>query len=215
MRIEQAIAITDNLANALALHEAMSRACRKANAAKLPEALAALQALLQDSAWPLREQAVDAIQDFREGRLSLEEFLKSDEFAESWALPVLRRDLSIWIVERFYRPCSLDEVKRLYPGFVKAGLGFLLYRCFEQQKSRDDLTDYELLLLQHAFEDWITAIWVTNWDFIAAFEEDGVTTTAQLIAWLQKHSETYLPILGNSVRELLALLLAELQLKAA
>jgi|SRR5579864_2278168 len=136
MQIQQATAIPDELAKALALHAAISRACRKTNANNLPEGLPALLAWLEDSLWPLRDEAIDAIHEFEEGHLSLQEFLEAGEFPGLYSLPAFRRDLSIWIVERFYRPSSLEELKRLRPGLVKAGLGFLLYRCFEQQQKR-------------------------------------------------------------------------------
>lgn len=177
---------------------------------RLPE----LVTFLENTNWPQRNEVIEAIQDFQEGCLTLPEFLESSESTEPQALPGFVKDLAIWIVERFYRPSSLAEVKRLQPDFVQAGLGFLLYEVLEQQKDRPDLTERELLPLQYIFEHWINSIWITNGDFIATFEDDGVSTTGQLIAWLRQQIHCDSRITNVTFDECVTPLLEELERRA-
>jgi hypothetical protein len=206
---DKALPETNELEHALALHQAMSRLCSHGEDNPSSQELTTLLLLLKESTipWPQRDDLNKAIESVQTGVLSQAEFMREGEFMKENALPAFIRDLGIWIVERYYRPSSLAEVKCLISEFQKAGLSHVLYACFE--KERPYLTDREHLLLQRVFEDWINAVWDTDGDqLMAALEEDGVSTTGQFIAWLKKYS---LLIIDLSV----APVIEELQQKAA
>lgn len=67
-------------------------------------------------------------------------FLES-EAGDSYSVQVvyaelsnLTNDLAIWIVERYFRPEFPAVVSQLNPDFQQAGLGYLLYKCYENKR---------------------------------------------------------------------------------
>lgn len=108
-------------------------------------------------------------------------------------LLALTNDLAIWIVERYYRPESPSAVSQLDPDLQQAGLGYLLYRCYENE--RPWLGEEELASFQRLFERWINAIWDGN--IKLPFPTD-VQTISQLIGWLAHRDPAVIP---NLIRQ--------------
>jgi hypothetical protein len=100
----------------------------------------------------------------------------------------IMNDLAIWIVERYYRPASPAEVCALRPPFQKAGLGFVLYRCFEQH--RGSLIAEQHKCFQLLFEHWIDSVWD---DEIELPLPESVRTVGELIAWLEDTGPVLIP----------------------
>ncbi|HLW53466.1 MAG TPA: hypothetical protein VKW06_11535 [Candidatus Angelobacter sp.] len=100
----------------------------------------------------------------------------------------IMNDLAIWIVERHYRPASPAEVCALRPPFQKAGLGFVLYRCFEQH--RGSLIAEQHKCFQLLFEHWIDSVWD---DEIELPLPESVRTVGELVAWLEDTGPVLIP----------------------
>jgi hypothetical protein len=105
----------------------------------------------------------------------------------------LINDLAIWIMERYYRPESPAAVSQLNPDFQQAGIGYLLYKCYENE--RQWLAEEELAPFQRLFERWINDIWDGN---IGLPLPADVQTMSQLIAWLANRDAGVIP---NSIRQ--------------
>jgi hypothetical protein len=100
----------------------------------------------------------------------------------------LTNDLAIWIVERYYRPASPADVSQLNPNLQQAGLGYLLYKCYENE--RQWLDEEELAVFQRLFEHWINAVWDGN---IKVPLPADIKTIGQLIAWLANGNAAHVP----------------------
>src|SRR6266567_903511 len=110
----------------------------------------------------------------------------------------LTNDLAIWIVERYYRPESPAAVSELNPDLQQAGLGYLLYKCYENE--RQWLDEEELTPFQHLFECWINAIWDGNVELPLPAD---IQTISQLIAWLASRDTAVIPnAIRQTIREL-------------
>lgn len=110
----------------------------------------------------------------------------------------LTNDLAIWIVERYYRPASPSAVIQLTPDLQQAGLGYLLYKCYENE--RQWLDEEELAAFQRLFERWINAIWDGNIKLPLPAE---IQTIGQLIAWLASRNAACIPVsIRQTVQEL-------------
>jgi hypothetical protein len=110
----------------------------------------------------------------------------------------LANDLAVWIVERYYRPESPAAVSQLNPDLQQAGLGYLLYKCYENE--RQWLDEEELNPFQRLFERWINAIWDGN---IKLPLPADIQTIGQLIAWLADRDAARIPVsIRQTVQEL-------------
>jgi hypothetical protein len=74
------------------------------------------------------------IEDLGSLEWHLQHFADDGDFDAQEELLALTNDLAIWIVEHYYRPASPAQVSQLRPEFQRAGLGFLLYGCFESER---------------------------------------------------------------------------------
>lgn len=130
----------------------------------------------------------------QELRSFAQHFVETDEWDSFHAegvseqLLALTNDLAIWIVERYYRPESPSIVSQLAPDLQPAGLGYLLYKCCENE--RQWLSEDELGPFQRLFERWINAIWDGN---IKLPLPAGIQNVGQLIAWLTKRDPVHIP----------------------
>ncbi|HET6840531.1 MAG TPA: hypothetical protein VFK06_02435 [Candidatus Angelobacter sp.] len=122
------------LGHALALHAVMVKV-----RSELPSEscigfldLNVLVPYLNDSAalWPQIGELRSCVRRFLESE-DVDSF-RAQEVSEQ--LLALTNDLAIWIVERYYRPESLAIVSQLAPDLQPAGLGYLLYKCFENER---------------------------------------------------------------------------------
>jgi hypothetical protein len=100
----------------------------------------------------------------------------------------ITNDLAIWVVERYYRPASPADLRALKPEFHKAGLGFVLYRCFEDY--RGSLIAAQHKWFQLLFERWIDSVW--DGDIELPLPEN-VRTVSELIAWLEDTGPVLIP----------------------
>ena len=101
----------------------------------------------------------------------------------------LHHALSIWIVEHYYQPKTLAEVKDLKSGLRQGGFECLLRYLLNQEDDR--LRDREYKLLASTIEDWIQFIWRANdTELTQALENDGVETTCQFVSWLNENCYT-------------------------
>ena len=177
-----------HLSHALALHAAMVRV-----RSELPDESCIGSLDLRYLVPYLNGRAVPWPQ-IRELRSFALRFLESEDgnsfHAEdvSEQLLALTNDLAIWIVERYYRPESPAIVSQLAPDLQTAGLGYLLYKCCENE--RQWLSEDELGPFQRLFERWINAIWDGN---IKLPLPAGIRTIGQLIAWLTKRDPVHIP----------------------
>jgi hypothetical protein len=113
------------------------------------------------------------------------EFERAQESLSGANLGNLTRDLSTWIVEHYYHPKTLAEVKHLNSGLYQGGLECLLRCVLEQENER--LRDREYNFLASTIEDWIKFIWESDQkELMHALEKDSVFTTGQLIGWLDE-----------------------------
>jgi hypothetical protein len=177
------------LANALALHAAMVKVCLELP----PDAshigsldLGGFASLLGGRAvtWPQISELKSFVLRFQESEDG-ESFNVQDVYE---VLLNLTNDLAIWIVERYYRPASPAAVSQLSPGLQQAGLGYLLYKCYENE--RQWLNEEELAAFQRLFERWINAIW----DGIIKLPLPAdIQTIGQLIGWLANRNTPRMP----------------------
>ena len=100
----------------------------------------------------------------------------------------IMNDLAIWIVERYYRPVSPADMRTLKPEFHKAGLGFVLYNCFEDH--RGSLIAERHKCFQLLFERWIDSVWDEEIDLPLP---ESVRTVGELIAWLEDTGPILIP----------------------
>jgi len=161
----------EELEKALQLHDAMLLA-RDAE-----ESLVTILEILRNelAPWPsIHDLGVET------GQLEMAQELLSDANLEN-----LTRDLSIWIVEHYYQPKTLAEVKHLKSGLHKGGLECLLRYLLKQEDDR--LQDREYELLASTIEDWVEFIWESDdIELMHALKKDSVFTTGQLIGWLDE-----------------------------
>lgn len=161
----------EELEKALQLHDAMSLA-RDAE-----ESLVTILKILRNELvpWP-------SIHDlgFETG-----EFERAQESLSVANLRNLTRDFSIWIVEHYYQPKTLVEVKQLRSGLHQGGLECLLRYLLEQEDDR--LRDREYKFLASMIEEWINFIWENGNSVLMALEKDSVVTTGQFVAWLDEN----------------------------
>jgi hypothetical protein len=177
------------LANALALHAAMVTV-----RLELPRDgphvssldLSGFVSLLGGRAvpWPQISELKSFALRFQESEDG-ESFNVQDVYEE---LLNLTNDLAIWIVERYYRPASPSAVSQLNPDLQQAGLGYLLYKCYENE--RQWLDEEELAAFQRLFERWINAIWDGNIKLPLPAE---IQTIGQLIRWLANRNTPIMP----------------------
>jgi hypothetical protein len=161
----------EELERALQLHDAMSFA-RDAEAS-----LVTILEILRNELvpWP-------TVHDLESEHGELE---RAQESLSDANLENLTRDLSIWIVEHYYQPKTLAEVKQLKSGLHRGGLECLLRYLLGQEDER--LRDREYKLLASRMEAWIRFIWESDdTELIHALEKDGAFTTGRLIAWLDE-----------------------------
>jgi hypothetical protein len=161
----------DELKKALQLHEAMSLA-RDAN-----QSLVTILEILRTELvpWP-------SIHDLG---LETEEFERARESLSNAKLDNLTRDLSIWIVDHYYQPKTLAEVKQLKSGLHQGGLECLLRYLLKQEDER--LGDRLFTLLDATIEKWIDFFWKSDeTELMNALEKAGVFSTGQLVAWLDE-----------------------------
>jgi hypothetical protein len=97
--------------------------------------------------------------------------------------------LSIWIVEHYYQPKTLAEVKQLKSGLRQGGLECLLRYLLGQEDER--LQDREYKLLTSTIEAWIEFIWERDNSVLMALEKDSVVTTGQFVAWLDENCSAW------------------------
>jgi hypothetical protein len=162
----------EELEKALQLHDAMSLA-RDAE-----ESLVTILEILPSElvSWP-------TIHDlgFETG-----EFERAQESLSDAKIENLTRDLSLWIVEHYYQPKTLAEVKYLKSGLHQGGFECLLRYLLNQGDDR--LRDREYKLLSSAIEHWIEFIWKSDdTELMQAVEKNGVVTTGQFIGWLNEN----------------------------
>jgi hypothetical protein len=187
------------LANALALHAAMV----KVRLGLPPDTshigsldLSGFTSLLDGRAvtWPQISELKSFVLRFQESE-DEESFNVQGVYDE---LLNLTNDLAIWIVERYYRPASPSAVSQLNPDLQQAGLGYLLYKCYENE--RQWLDEEELAAFQRLFERWINAIWDGNIKLPLPAE---IQTIGQLIAWLASRNAACIPVsIRQTVQEL-------------
>jgi hypothetical protein len=161
----------EELEKALQLHDAMSLA-RDAE-----ESLVTILGILRNELvpWP-------SIHDLG---LETERFESAQESLSNANLENLIRDLGIWIVDHYYQPKTLAEVKHLRSGLYQGGLECLLRYLLDQEDGR--LQDREYKLLAATIEDWIRFIWESDTDLMQAFEKDSVVTTGQFVLWMDEN----------------------------
>lgn len=112
-------------------------------------------------------------------------FERAQESLSDANIENLTRDLSIWIVDHYYQPKTLAEVKQLKSGLHQGGLECLLRYLLGQEDER--LRDREYKLLASRIEAWIKFIWESDdTELVHALEKHGAFTTGQLIAWLDE-----------------------------
>jgi hypothetical protein len=187
------------LANALALHAAMVKVRLElppdgSHISSLD--LSGFASLVGGRAvtWPQISELKSFALRFQE-REDGESFNVQDVYEE---LLNLTNDLAIWIVERYVRPASPSAVSQLNPDLQQAGLGYLLYKCYENE--RQWLDEEELAAFQRLFERWINAIWDGNIKLPLPAE---IQTIGQLIAWLASRNAACIPVsIRQTVQEL-------------
>jgi hypothetical protein len=165
------------LGHALVLHAAMVRVRSKLSGEACLGSfdLSSLVLHLDGNAGPWPQ--ICELRSFVQRLLKNEDGDSLQEVSEQ--LLALTNDLAIWIVERSYRPDSPDIVRQLAPDLQPAGLGYLLYKCCENE--RQWLIEDEIGPFQRLFEHWINAIWDGK---IALPLPEGIQTIGQLITWL-------------------------------
>jgi len=182
------------VAQALALHEAMVKVCSAARggfSGVLDWGSFAPLLKEQFVPWPQIGELEELAQSVEDGGC----FDASDFHAE---LLALIDDLAIWMVERYFRPASPVEVSQLNLDLQKAGLGFLLYQCFV--KERQWLDQDEQACFQRLFEHWINSVWDGKIELPLPAD---IQTVGQLIAWLGRKGETHIPyLIRQTMREL-------------
>jgi hypothetical protein len=144
--------------------------------------------------WPQISELKSFVLRFQESEDG-ESFNVQDVYEE---LLNLANDLAIWIVERYYRPASPAAVSQLNPDLQQAGLGYLLYKCYENE--RQWLDEGELSPFRRLFEQWINAIWDGN---IKLPLPADVQTIGQLIASLADRDTGRIPVsIRQTIQEL-------------
>jgi len=165
---------------ALELHDAMVRVDRQfIDGSPLHgEVLSVFKPLLNEGVipWPQLQALKDHIEQMKPD-YPLDARQREEQLA-------LTNDLAIWIVETYYRPVSPFQVAQLKLEFQKAGLGYVLYRCFERH--RHWLDQQEHRSFQMLFEEWINEIWD---GLIELPLPKGIRTVGHLIAWLAEATE--------------------------
>lgn len=184
----------EELAQVLALHEAMVKICSAVQDEPGVELdLSSLAPFLKEKVvlWLQIGELEELAQRLKDGG----SFDVPDLHAE---LLALINDLAIWIVEQHFRPASPLAVRQLSVGFQKAGLGFLLYQCFE--KERQWLDQEEQVCFQRLFEHWINCVWDGKIQLPLPTE---IQTVGQLIAWLARRAVAHIPFpIRQTIREL-------------
>lgn len=144
--------------------------------------------------WPQMRELRSVVQGFLESE-HVDSF-RAEEVSEE--LLVLTNDLAIWIVEGYYRPESPAIVSQLAPDLQPAGLGYLLYRYYENE--RQWLCEDELGPFRRLFECWINAIWDGK---IALPLPEAIQTIGQLITWLTNRNPAQISgSIRQTIREL-------------
>jgi hypothetical protein len=162
----------EELEKALQLHDAML------SAHHAEESLVTILEILRNELvpWPTIHDLA-----FESGEFEVAQESLSDANLEN-----LTRDLSIWIVEHYYQPKTLPDVKQLKSGLHQGGLECLLRYLLGQEDER--LGDSEYKVLASAIEHWIEFIWEpVDTEPMQALEKDGVVTTGQFIGWLEEN----------------------------
>jgi hypothetical protein len=168
----------EELEKALQLYDAISLVC------DAEESLVTILEILRNKLvpWP-------SIHDLG---FETREFERAQESLSDAKLENLTRDLSIWIVEHYYRPRTLAEVKHLRSELRQGALEYLLCHLLEQESDR--LRDREYKLLASTIENWIKFIWEGDNSVLGALERESVITTGQFVTWLDEAR----PASGNS-----------------
>lgn len=120
------------------------------------------------------------LQDLRSLHLQLHNIPdETDIRALQEEVTALLIDLAIWIVENYFRPRSPAEVNLLRPDFHRAGIGYILYGCYERE--REWCTEEEHKRLRLLFEYWIDSVWDGKIKVPLPVE---ISTVGQLITYL-------------------------------
>jgi hypothetical protein len=187
--LEKRTSKAGELEQALALYDAMAAICSTHDYGSLTDRfdVSAVVPFLEERIvpWPQIQDLADIEWYFRQRIDGENNFSGFDPQEE---LLALTNDLSIWIVEHYYRPTSLAQVRALKPEFQRAGLGYILYQFFEAE--RQYLEGEEYRGFQRLFEFWINAVWDGKVELPLPAR---IVTIGQLIAWLADRDADRIP----------------------